>query len=78
MDWMMNCGTAMAFLGGALAVGLSCAGSAKGVGIVGSAAAGALSEDPGRFSQVLILQILPVTDCSQSHHCRTDNCKMYP
>ena len=61
MDWMMNFGTAMEFLGGALAVGLSCAGSAKGVGIVGSAAAGALSEDPGRFSQVLILQILPGT-----------------
>ena len=29
---------------------LACAGSGKGVGIVGEAAAGVISEDPGKFS----------------------------
>lgn len=48
----------MALLGGALAVGMSCIGSAKGVGMVGEAAAGLLTEDPSRFAQCLILQIL--------------------
>lgn len=54
-------GIALAFLGASLAVGLCCIGSAKGVGMVGEAAAGLLSEDPSRFSQCLILQILPGT-----------------
>ena len=48
-------------LGAALAVGLPCSGSAKGVGMVGQAGAGVLSVDPGKFSRVLILQILPGT-----------------
>ena len=61
MEWMNYCGTAMAFLGASLAVALSCSGSAKGVGIVGEVGAGVLAEDPGKFSQVLILQILPGT-----------------
>lgn len=54
-------GTGLAFLGAALAVGFSCAGSAKGVGIVGEAGAGIVSEDPGKFARVLILQVLPGT-----------------
>lgn len=54
-------GLALALLGAALAVGLSCVGSAKGVGLAGEAAAGLLSEDPSKFSQCLILQILPGT-----------------
>ena len=57
----MTLGTAIAFLGAALAVGLSCVGSAKGVGMVGEAGAGILSEDPSKFSKVLILQVLPGT-----------------
>ena len=61
MDWMQSCGTAVGMLGAALAVGLPCSGSAKGVGMVGQAGAGVLSVDPGRFSRVLILQILPGT-----------------
>ena len=60
-SFMTYVGTAMAFIGAALAVGFCCAGSAKGVGSVGEVGAGALSEDPGRFSQVLILQIIPGT-----------------
>jgi V/A-type H+/Na+-transporting ATPase subunit K len=54
-------GTAIAFLGAALAVGLPCSGSAKGVSTVGRAGAGVLSVDPSKFSRVLILQILPGT-----------------
>ena len=51
-------GLFFAFLGAALAVGLSCVGSAKGTGIVGEAAAGLLSQAPEHFSKCLILQVL--------------------
>lgn len=61
MDWLNLCGTGLAFLGATLAVGFSCAGSAKGVGSVGEAGAGVLSQDPGKFSQILILQVIPGT-----------------
>jgi V/A-type H+-transporting ATPase subunit K len=61
MGWLELCGTAIGFLGGALAVGMACSGSAKGVGTVGRAGAGVLSVDPSKFSRVLILQILPGT-----------------
>lgn len=54
-------GTGIAFIGACLAVGMSCAGSGRGVGIVGEAAAGVLSEDPNKFAQCLILQIIPGT-----------------
>jgi V/A-type H+/Na+-transporting ATPase subunit K len=61
MEWIGFGGTAVALLGAALAVGLCCAGSAIGVGSVGEVGAGVLTEDPGKFSQILILQILPGT-----------------
>ncbi len=61
MSWFDFCGTAIAFFGASLAVGMACSGSAKGVGTVGRAGAGVLSVDPGKFSRVLILQILPGT-----------------
>ena len=54
-------GTALALLGAALAVGLACSGSARGVGSVGEVGAGVLANDPGKFSQILILQIIPGT-----------------
>ena len=54
-------GLALAFLGGGLAAGLSCAGSAKGTGITGEAAAGLVSEDPDQFAKCLILQVVPGT-----------------
>ena len=54
-------GTALAFLGAALAVGLCCVGSAKGTGIAGEAATGLLAEAPENFSKCLILQVLPGT-----------------
>ena len=59
MDFMSNAGLYIAVIGASLAVALACAGSGKGVGIVGEAAAGVISEDPGKFSSCLILQILP-------------------
>lgn len=61
MNGLEFAGTAIAFIGAALAVALPCSGSAKGVGTVGRAGAGVLSVDPGKFSRVLILQILPGT-----------------
>jgi len=57
-DWG---GLAIALLGGALAAGMCCAGSAKGCGITGESGTGLLSEDPSNFAKVLILQVLPGT-----------------
>lgn len=54
-------GTNLALLGAALAVALPCMGSAKGVGIVGEASGGLLSEDPSKFGKALALQALPMT-----------------
>ena len=58
---MEHLGSAIAFLGAALAVGLACSGSAGGVGCAGRAAAGVLTEDASKFSSCLILQLLPGT-----------------
>ena len=58
---MQTGGLYVAIIGASLAVALACAGSGKGVGCVGETAAGVLSEDPGKFSSCLILQILPGT-----------------
>lgn len=54
-------GTSLALIGAAVAVVLPCIGSAKGVGMVGEAASGLLSEDPSLFGKALILQALPMT-----------------
>ena len=54
-------GLALAIAGAAVAALLSGIGSAKGVGMVGQAAAGLISEDPSKFTKVLILEILPGT-----------------
>ena len=48
-------------LGAAVAVFLSGMGSAKGVGIAGEAAAGVIVEEPEKFVQALIFQLLPGT-----------------
>ncbi len=50
-----------AFLGAALAVILAGIGSARGVGIVGEAAAGLVAEDPSKFGQLILLEALPGT-----------------
>lgn len=54
-------GVVLAVLGAAIAAIFSGLGSAKAVGIVGNAGAGAISEDPSLFGKVLILEILPGT-----------------
>ncbi len=58
---MENLGIVLAILGAALAAGMAGIGSAKGVGLVGEAGAGLLTEKPDSFGKVLILQILPGT-----------------
>lgn len=58
---MSQLGIVYALLGAAIAVFLSGAGSALGVGIAGQAASGVMSEDPSKFAKVLILQLLPGT-----------------
>lgn len=54
-------GTNLAILGVFLAAALAGWGSAKGVGIVGQAASGLLSEDPNMFGKTLLLVALPGT-----------------
>lgn len=58
---MSNLGMVFALLGAALASLLSGIGSAIGVGKAGQAAAGVVTEDPSKFSKVLIMQLLPGT-----------------
>ena len=58
---MSQLGLVYALLGAAVAVFLAGAGSSIGVGIAGRAAAGVVSEDPGKFAKVLIIQLLPGT-----------------
>ena len=58
---MDNMGLVFALAGAALASGLAGIGSAIGVGIAGQAAAGVVTEDPSKFSKVLIMQLLPGT-----------------
>ncbi len=54
-------GTIISTLGAALAVALAGTGSAKGMSLAGQAAAGLVSEDPDKFGQALVLQLLPGT-----------------
>ncbi|MDR7871477.1 MAG: V-type ATP synthase subunit K [Tissierellaceae bacterium] len=56
-----NGGIFFAGLGAAIAVILSGFGSAKGVGLVGEAAAGLMIEEPEKFGKALVLQLLPGT-----------------
>lgn len=58
---MSSLGLALAIMGAAFAALFAGIGSAKGVGLVGEAAAGVVSQDPAKFSKVLILQLLPGT-----------------
>lgn len=60
MNFLLE-GMFWAILGAAFAIIFAGFGSARGVGIVGEAAAGLVSEEPEKFSQVLVLQALPAT-----------------
>ncbi len=53
--------SALAIIGGSLALAGGLAGSAIGVGIAGSAGAATLSEEPGQFKNVIVLASLPMT-----------------
>lgn len=59
-DWD-SLGIVFALLGAILASLLGGIGSAIGVGMTGQAAAGVVTEDPGKFGKVLVLQLLPGT-----------------
>ena len=58
---MESLGLVFALLGAAMAALFAGIGSAVGVGIAGRSAAGVVTEDPGKFSKVLIMQLLPGT-----------------
>ena len=58
---MENMGVVLALTGAVLAALFAGIGSAVGVGIAGEAAAGVVTEDPNKFSKVLVLQLLPGT-----------------
>lgn len=57
----MLTGQLLALIGAGMSVFLAGMGSAIGVGMVGEAGAGVVSEDSDKFSQVLVLQALPGT-----------------
>ena len=61
MSNLQDMGVVFALLGAALATLLAGIGSSIGVGKAGQAAAGVVSEDPSKFSKVLVLQLLPGT-----------------
>ena len=52
-------GIVYAVVGAVLAALMAGIGSAKGVGAAGQAGAGVVTEDPSKFSKVLLLQLLP-------------------
>ncbi|PIE53738.1 MAG: permease [Dethiosulfovibrio peptidovorans] len=58
---MEHLGVMLTIFGAALAAGFAGAGSAIGVGIAGESGAGVMTEDPGKFGLVLLLQALPGT-----------------
>lgn len=57
----MSMGMVYALVGAAIAVLFAGMGSSIGVGIAGQAASGVVSQDPGKFGKVLIMQLLPGT-----------------
>lgn len=59
--FVQNGGILFAVLGAILAAALSGVGSARGVGHVGQGAAAIVIDDPAKFGQSLILQLLPGT-----------------
>ena len=54
-------GLAIGLLGAGLAACLAGAGSGVGTGSAGEAGAGLVTEDPGKFGKVMILQVIPGT-----------------
>lgn len=62
LDFLRNFGgPILAIFGAAFAAFMGGLGSARGVGMVGEAAAGLVAEEPEKFGKTLILQVLPGT-----------------
>ena len=62
MEFFMEYGgIILTVLGAAIAVFVAGIGSSNGTGMVGKAAAGLIAEEPDKFGQALILQLLPGT-----------------
>lgn len=63
MDFLtaISNGQFLAIMGAAIAALFAGMGSAKGTSIAGQAAAGVVTEDPSKFGQLLVLQLLPGT-----------------
>ena len=63
IEFFMNNDGGMIFgaIGVTLAVGLAGIGSAKGVGLVVEAASGLVTEEPEKFGNALVLELLPGT-----------------
>ncbi len=62
MDFITSLGgKGIALVGAAIAAALACAGSGKGTGLAGEAGAGLVTEDPGKFGKIMILQVIPGT-----------------
>ncbi|EDS77408.1 permease [Clostridium novyi A str. 4552] len=62
MEFMIqNGGIVLTLLGAGLATFLPGIGSARGIGLVGEAATGVVTEDPEKFGKALILELLPGT-----------------
>lgn len=62
LDFLRNFGgPILAIFGAALAAFMAGIGSARGVGMVGEAAAGLVTEEPEKFGKTLILQVIPGT-----------------
>lgn len=57
----MEMGNFYAIIGAAIAVLLSCIGSAIGVGRAGQAATSLMSKQPDKFAKTLVLQLMPAT-----------------
>ncbi|NMB33164.1 MAG: V-type ATP synthase subunit K [Clostridium sp.] len=61
-DFIQNFGgDLLAILGAAIAFVLAGIGSSRGVYMAGEAGAGVITEEPGRFGAVMVLQALPST-----------------
>ena len=63
MAIMENMGVVLALLGAVIAALAAGIGSSIGVGMTGEAAAGVVTEDPSKFSKVLVLQLLYFVAC---------------
>jgi V/A-type H+-transporting ATPase subunit K len=62
LDFLRNFGgPILAIFGAAFVAFMAGIGSARGVGMVGEAAAGLVTEEPEKFGKTLILQVIPGT-----------------